>query len=776
MRQGHFLRPLLVSVLSLSLLLAFTWSPLLSQPPAALAHAFVIGSDPVDGSTISTPPATVRIYFNAPISPDSVAHVYVFAAGGPSNGQQVDAAHSSIPAANPLELDTPLIQPASLPQGSYEVKWVAISNDDGHTTTGLIGFNVGQSVTGLSGTPILGPSTSNKLPQLSLQGGLAVAWDWLVMIALTLWIGILVMQGIILRDEKDDNARGDRGEEAPGDRDRQRETPAHPFFAQLRKQALPLQWLCLAALFAGEIINLVLRATLLTQASNNNGIDPQTIRQLLVDTNYGHLWLVRIVLVAMAMGFLWWTTRPGRAPVVANHNTGGTWSRTRAGRPAKRNKLSNFSSLRQQVVQAQESTSAEQAPQAEHITQNTAASESDTETKSSETNRSSKGHAEPGTAVANPAPTLFVTRSAVGAGLTPAVSNPASSASTRPALAGEQPQWHTIAWLTLAGLILLTLALSEEITQLAQAHISAVVLDWLFLATQGVWFGGAAYLGLVLLPLLPMINPEPHARLLLSLLRRFTALALGAIAAYLVSGIFLADTSLSTAQQLLTDPFGRALLVKILLVALMLLLSGYALFSLRPQLHRQVILLPVVNAEMPARRTRQSALERTEQKFKRIMNALSLLGAGALLCAVLMSFFAPPIVFPAINYASSSTSSNQAPTTTSAQAIQTKKAGNLTVNLQVQPARVNSNNTVIITITDSSGNPVSDAQIQVSTNMEVMDMGIAHATIKGGNPTYIATFSSDAAFSMGGIWDIILKIQRPKQAPVQLTFQVTLAE
>src|SRR5258707_6050062 len=180
MRRGHLLRPMLISVLGLSLLLAFTWSPFLARPPAALAHAFVIGSDPVDGSTINTPPARVRIFFNTPISSASIAHVYVFAAGGPSNnGQQVDAAHSSIPAANPLELDTPLIHPASLPQGSYEVKWVAISNDDGHTTTGLIGFNVGQSITGLSGTPILGPSTSNNLPQLSLQGGLAVAWDWL---------------------------------------------------------------------------------------------------------------------------------------------------------------------------------------------------------------------------------------------------------------------------------------------------------------------------------------------------------------------------------------------------------------------------------------------------------------------------------------------------------------------------------------------------------------------------------------------------------------------
>src|SRR5260370_7472379 len=115
MRRGHLLRPLLISALGLSLLLAFTWSPFLARPPAALAHAFVIGSDPVDGSSISTPPAVVRIFFNTPISPDSMAHVYVFATGGPSDGQLLDAAHTTIPPPTPQELYPPLTTPPSLP-------------------------------------------------------------------------------------------------------------------------------------------------------------------------------------------------------------------------------------------------------------------------------------------------------------------------------------------------------------------------------------------------------------------------------------------------------------------------------------------------------------------------------------------------------------------------------------------------------------------------------------------------------------------------------------
>jgi len=53
-------------------------------------------------------------------------------------------------------------------------------------------------------------------------------------------------------------------------------------------------------------------------------------------------------------------------------------------------------------------------------------------------------------------------------------------------------------------------------------------------------------------------------------------------------------------------------------------------------------------------------------------------------------------------------------------------------------------------------------------------MGTAQATVKSGNPTYIALFNKDEAFSMFGVWDIAVRIQRPNQAPVQAVFKVTL--
>jgi methionine-rich copper-binding protein CopC/putative copper export protein len=669
MQKGRILRLMLLATVGLCALLSLNWLPTLFQPQTTLASSFVIGSDPVDGSTISVPPRQMRIFFNTPISSASTATIYYGI-----EYQVMNAGRSYIANNNPQELDTPLL--AQLPKGSYTVRWTALSTTDGRATNGVIGFNIGYSSTGLPGQVILGPGTSNILPELSSLGILAIAWDWLVMAALALWIGILVMESFVVAHGREDI--GAREELVA------REhinvvtglapvleptstpvlTPTYSVMVQVRKQSLPLQWLCLAALGVGELINLILRSALYTQTFHAGGIDPTVIRELIFDTTYGHLWLARIALIVLAIAFLGWT------------------------------------------------------------------------------NRSSRGHS---IRIRN-------------------------SASTREG--GKTGS--TLMMLILAGCIVFTVALSEDITQLAQAHASAVLFDWLFLVAQGIWFGGAAYLGFVLLPLLPALEPELHARSLVSFIQRSIPLIAISIGVLLAGGLFLAETSLSSMQQLLIDPFGRSLLIKILLIAVMLLLSAYALFFLMPQLRRQVLLLHIVNPEMPAHRTRQVVLERNERRLTVLMKSLALLGVGALLCAAFMSFFAPPIVFPAINYTNGS-GLNTVPSTTSTQVIQTKQINNLSVHLQVAPARVGYDNTIIVTLSDIDGNHVKDAQVHIIIDMVTMDMGTATATINGGDPIYTAVFKKYETFSMPGLWDITLKIQRPKQVPVQVSFQVPLS-
>ena len=300
------------------------------------------------------------------------------------------------------------------------------------------------------------------------------------------------------------------------------------------------------------------------------------------------------------------------------------------------------------------------------------------------------------------------------------------------------------------------------------------MFDWLGLVAQSIWFGGLVYLGYVILPRLSIVESDRHAEMLAILLRRFTPFLLAAMGILFACDLFLCEAGLQDIHQFITEPYGRALLVQLIVSAIMVLLSLYALFVIRPRLTRQVLLLPVVNPDLPARRTRQFALEHTRRELKYNVNMQILLAAGVLFCAALLSFFAPPIVFPTIHY-----SNPVAPTPTPIASndktgIQTKQIGDFSVNLQVLPGQVGYANTVVITIKDSNNLPVTDAQVQVTTNMEIMDMGTGRATIQGGNPTYIATFDKTTAFSMAGLWDVTVAIQRPGQAPVQDKFQVML--
>jgi methionine-rich copper-binding protein CopC/putative copper export protein len=703
---------LLISALSLGILLVFNWMPPLSQAPVAFAHAFVIGSDPIDGSTINAAPPVVRIYFNEAIGPASIAHVFA------PDGRIVDAARSSIPRTNLRELDTPLTTPGALPQGGYTVRWTALSDADGHTTHGVIGFNIGHSSFGLPGQVILGPSTSNIMPQLDTFGVLMIAWDWLVMLALTFWVGILAMEWLVISRAAGNRTRTQQPAaiqnvgaglapalSGPALHDPTWEASNAPALPdQIARQSVPLQWLCLAALLVGEVITLVLRATFLTQGLGGGGIDLGVLGQLILATSYGHLWLVRVACIAAALGLLWWTTR--------EHST-----TTPGATPPK----SRFGRLRQQV-----------------------APESD---------------ARPPIAAGN-----------VGVGFAPALSDsalhdPAREAGNAPVLhassipaaprSADLPYWYRGVGLVLAGIILLTMAVSGDEAQLAQPHASAVVLDWLYLVAQSLLFGGFAYLGYILIPLLLAGKPERRTGILVSLLQGLAAPALVTFGVLLVSGLFLSESSLTSVQQLFSNPYGRTMLIQLILIALVLALSINVLFVIRPRL------------------ARRSSQEQGERRLRQSLRIQSWVAGGALLCASLMAFYAPPIVFPAVAYTAPASPNQATPSTTSLNA-QTQRVGNFTVTLQVLPGRVDYANTVIVTINDSSGNPVTDAQVQLRTNMELMNMGTAQATVKGGNPTYIAAFNKDAAFSMFGVWDIAVRIQRPNQAPVQAVFKVTL--
>ena len=673
-RHVRYLKLVLLPALLLNIVI-YCIAVVVLQPQSAFAHAYVIGSDPVDGSTVTVVPKVVRIYFNANVSSISVTQVlYV------QNNNYVSVqTHSTVVANNMRELDTYL--PTNLSGGSYLVRWTAVANDDGHTTFGSIGFDVGRSSTGIQGTATLGPGSSNcvgdtcedDIRQLDLLGVLAVAWEWLVMAALTLWVGILVTERLIFARVEHVTDLLDRA----------------------RRQAIPLQWLCLSAMLVGEIVTLALRSVHITRALNNGVLDFSALPALLTETWYGQLWMVRCLLLILALILLWWMTR-----------------------------------LRREQETEQ---TAQRLP---------------TTTRT-------------GPLRLQQASTLNTTTGSVKA-----IRNVLPVTPTAPL------QRYSGLWFLLAGLIVCTYALTENAVSVIQPYMSAVVLSGLSLIAQCVWFGGLAYLGYVVLPLLSIVDLDSNTETIIGFLRRMTPFIMGGIGIQLVSLLFLSETTINALPLFVNDPYGRSLLVRLILIALALLVSLYILFVIRPRLARQTLLLPVVNAELPARRTRQSALERTTRQLRGLVNVQALLGGVVLLCAALMSFYAPPIVFPNTSYANPPATTTGTPTNTN---TQQQKVGTYTVGLQVSPARVTSTNTVVVSITDATGKAVTNAKVEIITNMQAMDMGTAIQNAKTRGTTYVATFAPGESFSMSSLWNVEIRFQIPGKAVQKTTFQVTIA-
>jgi len=667
-------RLLLTGTALLLSILTYLCTTALIQPPTASAHAYVIGSDPVDGSTVAKMPKAVHISFNAAIGPLSSAHVY-FIQGG--NLIDAGAAPSQVVLSNTRELIIPLKDPSAQPGGSYEVIWTAVANGDGHTTYGIIGFNVGFSGLigiGFTGNPILGPSTSNDqegIQTLDSTGLLAVLWEWLACVALTIWISILIMEQFVLRD----NGHGAE------------------FLAQGRKRSSSLQDLCLVTLLLVGSTELFLRIMRIIQVKHSSDFPLALVFSLVTKTNYGHIWLLRMVLVALIMGLLHWTRRSTKR------------------RPISELAQSLARSDPQRPLPIQE---------AETVDTN----------QTDDTGRTEK----------------------------PFRAMPALS------LASQR-----VVWLLLAGLLSFLFVLTNPAAQVLQPHLSAIIFDWLKSLAQDIWFGGFVYLAYVLLPVLRTKNKNFDAKTLVTLLQRLTPVLLASIGIQLVSLLFLSNTSIHDPQQLLTDPYGRTLAVQLMIIAMIVLLSTYILFVLRPRLIRQTQLLPTVEAELADRYARQSALRTMGWRLMITTNILSVLAAGALLCSTLMAFFAPPIVFPEVTY------TNQSALPADAVSTQTKQIGTFSVTLELLPGRSSEANTVIMLINGRDRKPVTDAQVQLSATMQIMDMGTGYALITGGNPVYATTFDRRKAFNMAGPWVITVEIERPNQQAVRGTFQVVLS-
>ena len=142
---------------------------LVGPVPAAQAHAFLAASTPADGQVLATAPDTLRLDFSEPVVLSATRIDVVDGAGRHLAPTGIDLA-SNAKGGGP---ESPVEVVATLPaldRGTYRVSWETLSSDDLHSTSGILVFGVGESVTAGGLVEPTPPPTEAGLRWLILLG------------------------------------------------------------------------------------------------------------------------------------------------------------------------------------------------------------------------------------------------------------------------------------------------------------------------------------------------------------------------------------------------------------------------------------------------------------------------------------------------------------------------------------------------------------------------------------------------------------------------------
>lgn len=239
---------------------------------SASAHAQFDHSDPPANSVLNVAPPRITLYFT-----ESVEHSYSRALLYDQNGTQVNGAQTLFDATDNRVMA--LVLPSTtLANGTYSVVWRTLSGDDGHQAQGYFAFTIGTTADIRSVIP----------PAAATSAGTSI---WLLTIAR--WLPLLGLALVV---------------------------SAWPIWLLVLRPAISPAWQAGPALtrrfrrltavgFGISLVALVI--ALLVEASGlDSGGFASNVKTSLTSTRYGHLWLLRLGLLALlGMALMicsWW--------------------------------------------------------------------------------------------------------------------------------------------------------------------------------------------------------------------------------------------------------------------------------------------------------------------------------------------------------------------------------------------------------------------------------------------------------------------------------------
>ncbi len=349
---------------------------------------------------------------------------------------------------------------------------------------------------------------------------------------------------------------------------------------------------------------------------------------------------------------------------------------------------------------------------------------------------------------------------------------------TRPRLANSFTLWANLV-LGLALFIAIAISGHAAATS-SNTRVYALVEDWLHLVAAALWVGGMMFIATSYLPILRRSTVAERARSLVTMNSYYSPWAVVGVIIMAVTGPFSATVHLNSWEQLLSTAYGRALVIKILLVGALLLTSAIHVLLLRPRLRKEYQKYAYALARLQAAQTaawvqvpsrheeaeprhapkllaqqvklREGRLAKRTRRLTQILRWEPVLGVAVLVCVGLMNAFAGTL---------SPTAAAQQPTTGKVTTFHTtvKTSDNkFTLTLTVNPNTAGPNLFTVNVIDNRTGRPSTKVGVSLYTSHLDMDMGTDTVNLR---PDGKGHFSATGDLVMGGHWQIRIRLRTP---------------
>jgi copper transport protein len=294
----------------------------------------------------------------------------------------------------------------------------------------------------------------------------------------------------------------------------------------------------------------------------------------------------------------------------------------------------------------------------------------------------------------------------------------------------------------LTGLLLVSDAFVSHSAAIVGGRGLAMGAQLAHLLGVALWVGGLGYFATLFW--WSTFREPSTARELAWAIPAFSMLAVGAVGLLTVSGLYLAQLHLGTVDQILSSPYGRILLAKLGLAALMLAMGVY----------HQFIVAPRILASLGEANSRE---DRHSRRFRSTVRLEAVVGGVALLVAAVLGTTSPP---------------SGSPPRVEDTFRQVHTVNDTQLVVEVKPLRPGPNQ-IRLTVSGRDGQPLVDATAAL-LRLQVEGSDTAPLGIKLDRESAGVFVKQGTVLGIAGKWQGQVTVQRQGAYDLSERFELTL--